>query len=108
MLQISRSAYYPKKKAIKNHSDENAKVGRPISGFSYGINNCVVDDSVIETLLHEACERTPFYGYKKITKILRRNHGLHINDKKVYRLVKHTKQGHIAMARNIKVINQLW
>lgn len=118
LLQISRSAYYPKKKAIKSASDENAKVGRPVPGFSYGINNCVVDDSVIETLLHEACEKTPFYGYKKITKILRRNHGLHINAKKVYRIakqlglllpyIKHTKQGHLSIARNITAINQLW
>ena len=118
LLQISRSAFYPRKKAIKNNSDTGFKVGRPIPGFSYWINNCIVDDSVIEILLHEACENTPFYGYKKITKILRRNHGLHINAKKVYRLskklglllpyVKHTKQGHLAIARNITVINQLW
>ena len=60
LLQISRSAFYPKKKAIKNNDDSNSKVGRPISGFSYGTSNCIVDDSVIETLLHEACEKTPF------------------------------------------------
>jgi len=107
LLQISRSAFYPKKKAVKNDGDDNAdsKIGRPFPGFSYGINNCIVDDSVIEILLHEACEKTPFYGYKKITKILRRNHRLRINAKKVYRLakrlglllpyVKHTKQGHL-------------
>jgi len=118
LLQISRSVFYLKKKAIKNDNDSNSNVGRPIPGFSYGINNCIVDDSVIETLLHEACEKSPFYGYKKITTILRRNHGLHINAKKVYRLakklglllpyIKHTKQGHIAIARNITAINQLW
>jgi len=120
LLQISKSAFYPRKKAIKNTDADyvNPKVGRPFPGFSYGINNCIVDDSVIEILLHEACEKTPFYGYKKITKILCRNHGLHINAKKVYRLakklglllpyVKHTKQGHLAIARNITVINQLW
>ena len=118
LLQISRSAFYPKKKSIKSNSNKSCKVGRPIPGFSYGINNCIVDDSVIEILLHEACAKTPFYGYKKITKILRRNHGLHLNAKKVYRLskklglllpyVKHTKQGHLAIARNITVINQLW
>jgi putative transposase len=118
LLQISRSSFYPKKKAIKNEDESKDKVGRPIPGFSYGINNCKVDDSVIETLLHEACEKLPFYGYKKITKILRRNHGLQINAKKVYRLakklglllpyVKHTKQGHLAIAREITDINQLW
>lgn len=58
--------------------NSHAKAGRSIHGFSYGINNCFVDDSGIKTLLHEACEKTPFYGYKKITKILRMNHGLHI------------------------------
>lgn len=120
LLQISRSAFYPREKAIKNADadDATSTVGRPLPGFSYGINNCIVDDSVIEILLHEACEKTPFYGYKKITKILCQNHGLHINAKKVYRLakklglllpyVKHTKQGHLAIARNITVINQLW
>lgn len=118
LLQISRSAFYPKKKAIKNEDTSKDKVGRPIPGFSYGMNNCIVNDSVIETLLHEVCERLPFYGYKKITKILRRNHGLQINAKKVYRLakklglllpyVKHTKQGHLAIAREVTDINQLW
>ncbi|MDW8803213.1 IS3 family transposase [Clostridium sp. A1-XYC3] len=118
LLQISRSAFYPKKETMKNEDESKGKVGRPIPGFSYGINNCIVDDSVIETLLHEACERLPFYGYKKITRILRRNHGLQINAKKVYRLakklglllpyVKHTKQGHLAVARDITDINQLW
>ncbi|AJA46572.1 insertion element IS407 [Clostridium pasteurianum DSM 525 = ATCC 6013] len=100
-----------KKSSIRN-------VGRPIPGFSYGINNCIVDDSVIETLLHEACEKYPFYGYKKVTCILRRSHGLQLNAKKVYRLakklglllpyVKHTKQGHLAIARDVKAINKLW
>nr|WP_242851570.1 IS3 family transposase [Clostridium sp. DMHC 10] len=120
LLQISRSAFYPKKKLtkIENEFGSKCKVGRPIPGFSYGINNCVVDDSVIETLLHEACEKTPFYGYKKITKILRKNHGVMVNAKKVYRLakklglllpyIKHTKQGHLAIAREISDINQLW
>lgn len=88
LLQILRSAFYLKKKAIKNDDDSSFKVGSPIHGFSYGINNCIADDYVIETLLHEACEKTPFYGYKKTTKILCRNHGLNINAKKVYRLAK--------------------
>ncbi|WP_423240840.1 transposase [Haloimpatiens massiliensis] len=69
----------------------------------------------METLLYEACEKYPFYGYKKITKILRKKHGLRINAKKVYRLykklglllsyVKHTKQGHLAIARELTDIN---
>ncbi|WP_253200828.1 IS3 family transposase [Clostridium sp. CF012] len=118
LLQISRSTFYPKKKSIKNEHEPKCKVGRPVPGFSYGINNCIVDDSVIETLLHQACEKIPFYGYKKITKILRKNHGLQVNAKKIYRLakklglllpyVKHTKQGHLAVARKVSEINQLW
>lgn len=118
LLQISRSVFYTKKKPVENEYEPISKVGRPIPGFSYGVNNCKVDDSIIETLLHEACEKFPFYGYKKITKIIRRNHGLQINSKKVYRLskklglllpyVKHTKQGHLAIAREITAINQLW
>ncbi len=118
MLQISRTSCYPRKKAQRDESTPTAKVGRPIPGYSYGINNCIVDDSVIETLLHEACEKYPFYGYKKITKILRKKHVLRINAKKVYRLskklglllpyVKHTKQGHLAIAREITGMNQLW
>lgn len=118
LLQISRSVFYPKIKQIKNGNVPKGKVGRPIPGFSYGISNCKVDDSIIETLLHEACERTPFYGYKKITKILRKNHGVNVNAKKVYRLakklglllpyIKHTKQGHLAIAREVSTINQLW
>ena len=118
LLQISRSAFYPKKVTMKNNHEAGSKAGRPVPGFSYGINNCIVDDSVIEILLNEACEKSPFYGYKKITKILRRNQGLRINAKKVYRLakklglllpyIKHTKQGHLAIARKITNINQLW
>ncbi len=76
------------KLALAKEYTQKGKVGRPIPGFSYGINNCIVDDSVIETLLHKACEKLPFYGYKKITKILRKNHELQVNAKKVYRLAK--------------------
>ncbi|WP_330655468.1 IS3 family transposase [Clostridium tyrobutyricum] len=118
LLQISRTSFYPRKKLVVDKLSLARSVGRPIPGFSCGINNCIVDDSVIETLLHEVCEKYPFYGYKKITHILRRSHGLQINAKKVYRLakklalllpyVKHVKQGHLAIARNINFVNELW
>ncbi|WP_242842419.1 IS3 family transposase [Clostridium tyrobutyricum] len=118
LLQIARSSCYPKKKVKHCKNKPTAKVGRPIPGYSYSINNCIIDDSVIEMILHETCEEYPFYGYKKITKILRKKHGLRINAKKVYRLVKklglllpyvkHLKQGHLAVARKVTSMNQLW
>lgn len=40
--QISRLAFYSKKEAIKNEDGSKDKAGRPIPGFSYGINNCIV------------------------------------------------------------------
>lgn len=119
LLQISRLAFYYKNKP-KNTSKpkNNKKVGRPIPEFSMGINNCQVDDSIIETLLHDACERYPFYGYKKITQIIRKKYGLIINKKKVYRLfkklelllpyIRHTKQGQPAQIREVTGINQVW
>lgn len=118
MIQVSRTSCYPKKKAENDNKKPSGKVGRPTPGYSYDINNCIVDHSGIEILLHEACKKYPFYGYKKITKILHRKHGFRINVKKVYRLakklglflpyVKHTKQGNLAIAREATGMNQLW
>ncbi|SUY45032.1 Uncharacterised protein [Clostridium putrefaciens] len=68
LLQISRSAFYPKKKVIKNDDDSNSKVGRPFPGFSYGINNCIVDDSVIETLYMKHVEKLHSMVIKKSLK----------------------------------------
>jgi putative transposase len=96
--------------------------GRPAPGYSYTQEGKRISDEQISEWLMEllADEYTSVYGYRKLTKILRRQHHLVINKKKVYRLckkmnvlrpqrklkVKHPKR--LANNRIITGSNQLW
>lgn len=87
IIGISRSTYYYQ----KNYRVEEKKVseGRPAPGYSYKEDGQKISDEQIkEFLLEEIAGDAYNYGYRKLTKVLRRKYNLIINKKKVYRLCK--------------------
>lgn len=53
------------------------------------------DEKKILELITELVRQYPFYGYRKITAILQYKRGIHINRKRVYRIM---KENHLVMA----------
>ncbi|MDQ0221460.1 putative transposase [Peribacillus cavernae] len=119
IIGIARSTYYYQ----KNYRVEEKKVseGRPAPGYSYTEDgNKISDEQIKELLLEEIAGDAYNYGYRKLTKVLRRNHKLIINKKKVYRLCKELgilrpqrqkKSSYprkLARNRTITGSNQLW
>lgn len=87
IIGIPRSTYYYQ----KNYRVEEKKVseGRPAPGYSFKEDGQKVSDEQIkEFLLEEIAGDGYNYGYRKLTKVLRRKYNLKINKKKVYRLCK--------------------
>lgn len=95
--------------------------GRPAPGYSIKKDGKKVSDEQIKEFILEAIAGDGFnYGYRKLTKLLRREHHLVINKKKVYRLCKELgilrpqrkkKVSHprkLARNRTITDSNQLW
>jgi putative transposase len=118
-IGIPRSTYYYQ----KNYRVEEKKVseGRPAPGYSIKEDGKKVSDEQIKEYLLEEIEGDGFnYGYRKLTKLLRRKYNLIINKKKVYRLCKELdilrpqrqKRGtyprKLARNRIITGSNQLW
>lgn len=63
--------------------------GRPAPGYSIKEDGQKVSDEQIKEYLLEEIAGDGFnYGYRKLTKLLRRKYNLIINKKKVYRLCK--------------------
>lgn len=86
--QVPRSTYYSRRK----HKDAPPKRhvgGRPAPGFSTTVDGRHLSDESIKNLICRIVEGDGYaYGYSKITVVLRREHGLCVNKKKVYRLCK--------------------
>lgn len=119
IIGIPRSTYYYQ----KNYRVEEKKVseGRPAPGYSFKEDGKKVSDEQIKEFLLETIAGDGYnYGYRKLTKVLRRTYSLTINKKKVYRLCKELgvlrpqRQKKVSyprkLARNriIKASNQLW
>jgi len=121
---VSRSTYYWRlhnPEAGRSRSQGGSR-GRPIPGFSFTKKGEIVSDECIKQLLLAAIDGDGYpYGYRKLTSWLRREHGLRINKKKVYRLCKELgilqtqrrlrprlAKRKVAMNREITGINQLW
>lgn len=119
ILRIARSTYYYQ----KNYRVEEKKVseGRPAPGYSYlEDGKKISDEQIKELILEEIAGDAYNYGYRKITKLLRRGHKLIINKKKIYRLCKELgvlrpqreKKGSyprkLARNRLVEASNQLW
>jgi len=101
--------------------EKKVSEGRPAPGYSYTEDGQKMSDEQIKDLLLEEIAGDAYnYGYRKLTKVLRRNHKLIINKKKVYRLCKELgilrpqRQKKISyprkLARNRTITgsNQLW
>ncbi len=87
IVKVSRSTYYAYINSRPNRNYNN--VGRRISGYSYTFRGFKVYDIQIQKYIKELKTRktSKYYGYRKITYILRRNYNLKINKKKVRRLM---------------------
>nr|WP_276322060.1 IS3 family transposase [Paenibacillus thalictri] len=112
--------YYRKKNAPYARSEKHG--GRPVPGFSQTVDKKIVSDEQICEWLCELIsgDETDVYGYRKLTVYLRREYGLVINKKKVYRLLKDMNllqpqrrkrsafPRKLANNREITASNQLW
>ncbi|MNJ41844.1 IS2 transposase TnpB [compost metagenome] len=90
ILDIKRSTYYACMNRTKHEPNTIHRSGRPAPGYSYTKDSKPISDKQICEWIMEllADEYTSNYGYRKLTKVLRRQHDLVINKKKVYRLCK--------------------
>ena len=116
---VPRSTYYYR----LQHPEPQQPVGkgRPVPGFSYDKTGAQVKDIRIKTWLRRLIlGDNGAFGYRKLTVLLRRKHGLLINKKKVYRLCKalnllapqrektNTVPRKVANNRVVTGPNQLW
>jgi putative transposase len=119
ILDVPRSTYYHR----RNYRVEEKQVseGRPAPGYSItNDDEKISDEQIKEWLLEEIAGEGYAYGYRKLTKHLRRKYKLVINKKKVYRLCKElnilrpqrqkksTFPRKLARNRTITGSNQLW
>ncbi|MDR5605724.1 IS3 family transposase [Paenibacillus larvae] len=90
ILQMERSTYYTHVNRRQQEPNTVHRRGRPAPGYSCTQDGKPVSDEQICEWIMEllADEYTSAYGYRKLTKVLRRQHRLVINKKKVYRLCK--------------------
>lgn len=121
---VSRSTYYWRLQNPKGGKKrkQGGSRGRPIPGFSFTTKGEIVSDECIKELLLAAISGDGYpYGYRKLTSWLKREHGLRINKKKVYRLCRELgilqtqrrlrprlAKRKVATNREITGINQLW
>ncbi|MEZ2737687.1 IS3 family transposase [Aneurinibacillus aneurinilyticus] len=116
---LEATTYYARRKSQGKLKVYNS--GRPVPGFSMKTDGQPVADEQIKEWIHEyLVDEEAAYGYRKITVCLRRDHGLQINKKKVYRLMKEENLLHpqrekqrkyprkLANNREIMDSNQLW
>ncbi|TCS85788.1 uncharacterized protein DUF2672, partial [Keratinibaculum paraultunense] len=104
-----------------NEDTKINKGGRPIPGYSFDKDgNHICDEQIKEYILKIIETEGLYYGYCKITVLLRRKFNLIINKKKVYRLCKELEvlrpqrkikpkfPRKIAINREITTSNSLW
>ena len=87
LVQIPRSSYYYHK--FSKVVEKTVSEGRQAPGYSIQQDGTKVADAQIQEWLMELVAGDGYtYGYRKLTVALRREYGLVINKKKVYRLCK--------------------
>lgn len=119
ILGIPRSTYYYQKNG--RVEEKQVSEGRPAPGYSIQEDGKKISDEQIKEWLLKEIEGDGYsYGYRKLTKLLRRNYNLIINKKKVYRLCKEldilrpqrrkrtSYPRKLARNRVITTSNQLW
>lgn len=121
-MEVEHSTYYARVNGKKQEPKTTPRGGRPAPGYSYTKTGKPISDEQICEWIMELLsdEYTSVYGYRKLTKVLRRQYPLVINKKKVYRLckkmnvlrpqrqlkIKHPRR--LANNRLITGSNQLW
>lgn len=88
MAGLSRSSWYFRSK-LPEEDKSHQNSGRPVPGFSRNRDGTLVMDATVSFLLKAYRERPEYAngaGYRKLTKMLRREHGVYINKKKIYRI----------------------
>jgi putative transposase len=87
ILNINRSTYY--RRDCAGEKNRNISKGRTSPGYSYRADGTIVSDIKIQSIIKtiKADKTGRFYGYKKVTAALNRQHSIIINKKKVYRLM---------------------
>lgn len=101
--------------------EKQVSEGRPAPGYSITKDGKKISDEQIKEWLLEAIAGDGYaYGYRKLTKLIRRDYGLIINKKKVYRMCKEldilrpqrqkkvTYPRRLARNRTITTSNTLW
>lgn len=121
ILEIDRSTYYAHINRPNQDKQRCCNAGRPEPGLSYTkAGQPVSDEQICEWIMELLAGEEYAYGYRKLTLMLKRQHQLVINKKKVYRLckqmgvlrpqrpikLKHPKR--LANNRIITSSNQLW
>lgn len=87
ILKLPKSNYYYHKSRLG--AEKQVNEGRKIPGYSLQQDGTkVADEQIQEWLMALILGEEQAYGYRKLTVMLRRNHNLVINKKKVYRLCK--------------------
>jgi putative transposase len=119
IIGVSEATYYYRKKHLKQERAYNG--GRPIPGYSFNqLQRPISDEQIEEWLMELISGEESTYGYRKLTVCLKRQYGLIINKKKVYRLcqaldilqpqrrkrVQYPRK--LANNREIRGSNQLW
>ena len=103
ILEIAESTYYYHQKehasALQN---DTGQCGRPIKGYSFDkLGKQISDYQIKDWLMELIAGEENSYGYRKLTKVLRRQYQLVINKKKTYRLCK--ELGILNKQRQLKV-----
>lgn len=119
---VARSSWYASQQAPREDRRRH-NTGRPATGYTRNQNGVLVLDTAVELLLKTYRERPEYAngaGYRKLTKMLRRDHGIYVNKKKIYRLCKEAgilleprskgvrRYRNIARNREITGAKQLW
>lgn len=123
VIGINEATYYQRRRrqSAEQYSARKYSTGRPKPGYSTTKSGFKISDEQIkEFLLELVAGEESTYGYRKLAICLRRQHGLVINHKKVYRLcdeldilapqrqvkVKHPRR--LASNHQITGSDQLW
>ena len=85
---VSRSSWYYHKH-VKTLDKRSQNKGRKPPGYTLNRSNKIIRDEKIIFILKQYRNKIEFHnggGYIKLTHYLKREHGLYINKKKIYRL----------------------